>query len=165
MAHVILREGWADEAFIAARTENFAAFADALSRIHARAAALVSACRPRRSSRAARIYALGERQHGKSKFQDARGHSTILYAMGITQRTNGTDLVMTLANLAMLCGQIGKPATGVNPLRGQANVQGACDVGCLLDVLPGYQLVTDEARRARPVARAWGLDELPGKWA
>jgi predicted molibdopterin-dependent oxidoreductase YjgC len=89
---------------------------------------------------AARLYALGERAAaGKSVLPDERGHSAILYAMGITQRTNGTDLVMTLANLAMLCGQIGKPSTGVNPLRGQSNVQGACDLGCLVDVLPGYR--------------------------
>ncbi|MEZ4637620.1 MAG: molybdopterin-dependent oxidoreductase [Caldilineaceae bacterium] len=57
-----------------------------------------------------------------------RGRSSILYAMGITQRTNGTDLVLSLANLSMLSGQIGKPSTGVNPLRGQSNVQGACDL-------------------------------------
>ncbi len=68
--------------------------------------------------------------------------------MGITQRTNGTDLVLSLANLAMLSGQIGKPATGVNPLRGQSNVQGACDLGALPNVLPGYQPVS--RRREAP---------------
>ena len=67
--------------------------------------------------------------------------------MGITQRSNGTDQVMTLANLAMLCGHVGKPSTGVNPLRGQANVQGACDMGCLVNVFPGYQHVTDDKHR------------------
>jgi predicted molibdopterin-dependent oxidoreductase YjgC len=82
--------------------------------------------------------------------------------MGITQRSNGTDLVMTLANLAMLCGQVGKSSSGVNPLRGQANVQGACDVGCLVNVFPGYQRVTDDAKR-KTIAQAWGVDDLPGK--
>jgi formate dehydrogenase major subunit len=82
--------------------------------------------------------------------------------MGITQRSNGTDMVHTLANLSMLCGQIGKPSTGVNPLRGQANVQGACDLGGLPDVLPGYQPVTDEAKR-KAVAQTWKLDDLPDK--
>ncbi len=82
--------------------------------------------------------------------------------MGITQRSNGTDLVHMLANLSMLCGQIGKPSTGVNPLRGQANVQGACDLGGLPNVLPGYQPVTDEAKR-KAVAEQWGLDDLPGE--
>ncbi|HRJ45666.1 MAG TPA: molybdopterin-dependent oxidoreductase, partial [Caldilineaceae bacterium] len=91
-----------------------------------------------------------------------RGASSILYAMGITQRTNGTDLVKTLANLSMLCGQIGKPSTGVNPLRGQVNVQGACDLGALPDVLPGYQPVADAEKR-RAVAQVWGLDDLPGE--
>jgi predicted molibdopterin-dependent oxidoreductase YjgC len=82
--------------------------------------------------------------------------------MGITQRSNGTDLVMTLANLAMLCGQVGKPSSGVNPLRGQSNVQGACDVGCLVNVYPGYQRVTDDAGR-KTIAKAWGVNDLPGE--
>jgi predicted molibdopterin-dependent oxidoreductase YjgC len=82
--------------------------------------------------------------------------------MGITQRRNGTELVLCLANLALLCGQIGRPATGVNPLRGQSNVQGACDVGGLPNVLPGYQPVTDAAKR-QGVARSWGLDDLPAQ--
>jgi formate dehydrogenase major subunit/formate dehydrogenase alpha subunit len=81
--------------------------------------------------------------------------------MGITQRSNGTDMVMTLANLAMLCGQVGRPSTGVNPLRGQSNVQGACDLGCLVNVFPGYQRVTDEEKR-QSLAQAWDLSELPG---
>ena len=93
---------------------------------------------------------------------DGRGHSAILYAMGITQRRNGTDLVLTLANLALLTGQVGKPSTGINPLRGQSNVQGACDVGGLPDVLPGYQKVTDDAKR-KAVAAAWGLADLPAR--
>jgi formate dehydrogenase major subunit/formate dehydrogenase alpha subunit len=82
--------------------------------------------------------------------------------MGITQRSNGTDMVMTLANLAMLCGQIGKPSTGVNPLRGQSNVQGACDTGCLVNVLPGYQNVVDDVKR-KAIAQTWGVEDLPGK--
>ncbi len=89
-----------------------------------------------------------------------RGRSTILYVMGITQRHNGTELVLTLANLAMLCGQIGKPSTGVNPLRGQSNVQGACDMGALPNVLPGYQPVSDATAR-QVVAQAWGGADLP----
>ena len=88
-----------------------------------------------------------------------RGRSTILYAMGITQRHNGTELVLTLANLAMLCGQIGQPSTGVNPLRGQSNVQGACDMGALPNVLPAIS-----PWAMRPHARhgsAWGGADLP----
>ena len=67
--------------------------------------------------------------------------------MGITQHTTGTDNVLSLANLAMLTGNIGKESVGVNPLRGHNNVQGACDAGALCDVYPGYQKVTGKEKR------------------
>lgn len=162
MMHVIIREGWHDEAFIAERTEGFDELAALLEAYTPERAALASGVPEEKIVAAARLYALGERVRGASKYAEDRGRSTILYAMGITQRSNGTDNVLTLANLSMLCGQIGKRSTGVNPLRGQANVQGACDVGCLVNVLPGYQRVTEEAQR-RAVAQAWGLDDLPGE--
>ncbi len=85
--------------------------------------------------------------------------ASILYAMGITQHTSGTDNVKTLGNLAMLCGNIGVVGGGVNPLRGQNNVQGACDLGALPNVLTGYQKVADEEVRQK-FAKAWGLEEL-----
>lgn len=160
--HTIIREGWADEAFIAERTEGYDQFKSALEEYTPERASLMSGVPVEQIEAAARIYALGERYSGQSIYDSPNGHSTILYAMGITQRSNGTDMVMTLANLAMLCGQVGKPSTGVNPLRGQANVQGACDTGCLVNVLPGYQRVTDEEKR-KAVARAWGVDDLPSK--
>ena len=160
MAHVILREGWADQAFIAARTEGFDAFAAAVAETTPEVAALATGVPAEQIVEAARRYALGEREHGNSRYDDGRGHSTILYAMGITQRSNGTELVLTLANLALLTGQIGRPSTGVNPLRGQSNVQGACDMGALPNVLPGYQPVTDAERRAA-VAAVWGQTDLP----
>jgi predicted molibdopterin-dependent oxidoreductase YjgC len=162
MMHVIIREGWADEDFIAARTEGYDDFRAVLRDYPPERAALMSGVPAEDIEAAARIYALGERVSGESTYDDGRGHSTIMYAMGITQRSNGTDMVMTLANLSMLCGQIGKLSTGVNPLRGQANVQGACDVGCLVNVLPGYQAVTDDAKR-QAVAQAWDMDDLPGE--
>ena len=83
--------------------------------------------------------------------------SSIVYCMGITQHTCGTETVKNLANLAMLTGQIGRPGTGVNPLRGQDNVQGACDMGALPNVYPGYQPVADEANREK-FAKAWGME-------
>jgi formate dehydrogenase major subunit/formate dehydrogenase alpha subunit len=95
---------------------------------------------------AARLYAQAER-------------ANILYCMGITQHTTGTDNVKSLANLAMLCGHIGRPGTGVNPLRGQNNVQGACDMGGLPDVFSGYQKVADPQARAR-MEQAWGVSGL-----
>jgi predicted molibdopterin-dependent oxidoreductase YjgC len=129
-------------------------------------AALATGIPAEQIEQAARLYALGERQFGASSYtadsESSRGHATILYAMGITQRSNGTDLVHMLANLSLLCGQIGKPSTGVNPLRGQSNVQGACDLGGLPNVLPGYQPVTDDDKR-KAVAQKWGMDDLPDK--
>jgi formate dehydrogenase major subunit len=162
MAHVIIREGWADLEFIEARTEEFEAFKASVAEMTPEVAALATGVPADQIEKAARLYALGERQNNKSVYGEERGHSTILYAMGITQRSNGTDLVHMLANLSLVTGQIGKPSTGVNPLRGQANVQGACDLGGLPNVLPGYQPVTDETKR-KTVAAKWGMDDLPGK--
>ncbi len=75
--------------------------------------------------------------------------ASILYAMGITQHSHGTDNVMATSNLAMLTGNIGKPGSGVNPLRGQNNVQGACDMGALPGVFPGYQAVDNPEIRKK----------------
>ncbi|UCF60759.1 MAG: molybdopterin-dependent oxidoreductase [Anaerolineaceae bacterium] len=162
MMHTIVKEGWADQVFIEERTEGFEDLAKVLDTYTPERAALISGVPSEQIVEAARLYALGVRSKGDSVYDDERGHSTILYAMGITQRSNGTDNVISLANLSMLCGQIGKPSTGVNPLRGQSNVQGACDVGCLVNVLPGYQRVNlDEPRRS--VAKFWGLEDLPDK--
>ncbi|PIX27397.1 MAG: formate dehydrogenase subunit alpha, partial [Chloroflexi bacterium CG_4_8_14_3_um_filter_45_15] len=97
---------------------------------------------------AARIYA------GSKK-------NIIIYSMGITQHTTGVDNVMSCANLAMLTGNVGKQFTGVDPLRGQNNVQGACDVGALPNVFSGYQAVTDEKIRNK-FEKAWGVN-LPSQ--
>ena len=158
----IIHEGWADESFIAERTEGYDEFSAVLEQYTPEYAALMSGVAADKIVEAARIYALGERVSGESKYGGERGHSGIFYAMGITQRSNGTDNVMTLANMAMLTGQIGKPSTGVNPLRGQSNVQGACDLGCLVNVFPGYKAVTDDVAR-QELAEAWHVDDLPGK--
>ena len=162
MMHVILRDGLADENFIAERTEGIAEFQRIVQEYPPERAALMSGVPVELIEKAARMYAQGERASGKSIYPEPRGHSSILYAMGITQRSIGTDLVMTLANLSMITGQVGKPSTGVNPLRGQSNVQGACDVGCLVNVFPGYVPVTDAEKRG-VLAQAWGEAELPGK--
>ncbi len=88
------------------------------------------------------------------------GRATFLYAMGITQHVTGTDNVKSIANLAMLTGNVGRWGTGVNPLRGQNNVQGACDMGCLPNVLPGYAPVSD-AQARKNLATVWGVPSLP----
>jgi predicted molibdopterin-dependent oxidoreductase YjgC len=162
MMHVIIREGWLNEEFIKTRTEGFDEFAAIVENYTPERAALISGVAEEQIELAARLYAQGERANGESHYEDSRGHSTILYAMGITQRSNGTDNVMTLANLSMLCGQIGLPSTGVNPLRGQANVQGACDVGCLVNVFPGYQRVTMDDGREK-LAKHWKVESLPAE--
>jgi formate dehydrogenase alpha subunit len=162
MIHLIIGEGWLDEEFINTRTEGFEDLAALVENYPPERAALISGVPEEQIELAARMYAQGVRANGESIYKAARGHSMILYAMGITQRSNGTDNVMTLANLSMLCGQIGKPSTGVNPLRGQSNVQGACDVGCLVNVFPGYQRVTDEKAREK-LEKAWKVEGLPSE--
>lgn len=94
------------------------------------------------------------RAYGKAK------PASILYTMGITQHITGTDAVKSLANLAMLCGNVGVPGGGVNPLRGQNNVQGACDLGALPNVFTGYQPVTGDEVREK-FEEAWGVNNLP----
>jgi len=142
MIHVIIEEGLYDQAFVEERTEGFEELRamvaeytpDRVQRITGIPAADLVA--------AARLYATAER-------------AAILYAMGITQHTTGVDNVVSCANLAMLTGNIGKPGTGVNPLRGQNNVQGACDLGGLPNVYSGYQAVTSEAVQTK-FREAWG---------
>jgi len=89
-------------------------------------------------------------------------NATFLYCLGITEHTTGVDNVMSISNLAMLTGNLGRPSTGVNPLRGQNNVQGACDMGCLPNVFPGYQPVNNP-EIGKKFAAAWGADSLPDK--
>ncbi len=86
--------------------------------------------------------------------------ASIWYTMGITQHTCGTDNVLALANLALACGNVGVPGGGINPLRGQNNVQGACDMGALPEVYSGYQKVSDPGHWYK-MASSWGVHHLP----
>lgn len=148
MAHVIIREGWLNEAFIAERTEGYEELIRAVADWPPERAALISGVAVEDIIEAARLYAQAE-------------NGMIFWAMGITQHTRGTDNVKALSNLALLTGHVGRPGTGLNPLRGQNNVQGACDMGGLPNVFPGYQPVADEAMRDK-FATAWDmpLDKL-----
>ena len=83
--------------------------------------------------------------------------ASILYSLGITEHSHGTDNVFALSNLALLTGNVGKPSTGVNPLRGQNNVQGSCDMGCLPDVYPGYQKI-DNPEVNEKMEKLWNCD-------
>lgn len=132
LMHVILRENLADEGFIQERCENFEALREVLAYYTPERVEAITGVAAEDLIKAARLY-------GKA------GSAMILYAMGITQHTCGTDNVKALANLVMLTGHIGRPSTGLNALRGQNNVQGASDMAALPNCFPGYQVVTDEA--------------------
>jgi len=150
MMNVIITEGLADEKFIAERTENFDALKETVSKYTPEYVEKISGIPAEDLKTAARLYA-------------GAGAAAIVYAMGITQHITGTDNVKSCANLAMLTGNIGRPGTGVNPLRGQNNVQGACDMACLPGNLPAYKKVGEAADR-KPFEDAWGvtLPEKPG---
>jgi len=151
LMHVIIKEDLHDKTFIADRTENFEAFRD-----------VVASYTPERVEEITGIAAQDIIDLAR-EFAKAPAAS-ICYCMGITQHTCGTDNVKSLANLSMLCGHLGKPGGGVNPLRGQNNVQGACDMGGLPNVFTAYQAVTsDEARQS--YEKAWhvtGMSAKPG---
>jgi len=144
MAHTILDEGLENREFIEARTEGFDVFQSAIQDWTPERGQAVTGVQAEDIIEAARLYATAPA-------------AAIFWAMGITQHTTGTDNVKSLANLALLCGQVGRPGTGLNPLRGQNNVQGACDMGGLVNVYPGYQPVSDPAVREK-FATGWGLD-------
>ena len=150
MMKVIVDEGLLDSNFIEERCENFDALDESLKNFELTFVEKITGVPADQITEAARMYATSS-------------PASILYAMGITQHSHGTDNVMATANLAMLTGNIGKPGSGVNPLRGQNNVQGACDMGALPNVYPGYQAVTDPAIKEK-FEVAWGcsLSAQPG---
>jgi formate dehydrogenase major subunit len=154
MAHVIVTEGLVDEAFVHERcdVEAFADWAAFVADPRHAPETLEPVTRvPAAELRAAaRLYATG-------------GNAAIYYGLGVTEHSQGSSTVMAIANLAMATGNIGRPGVGVNPLRGQNNVQGACDMGSFPHELPGYRHVSDDATRALFEAE-WGvaIDREPG---
>ena len=147
LMHVIVKEGLHAKAFIESRTEGFDDLQKIIEKYSPDYVEQITGIPAQEIIDAARLYAKADR-------------GCILYCMGITQHTTGTDNVKSLANLAMLCGNMGTAGGGVNPLRGQNNVQGACDMGGLPDVYSGYQKVVDPEARRR-MAEAWQVDLLP----
>lgn len=147
MMHVIIAEGLADRAFIEARCENYEALAEAVAGWTPEKAAAITGLSAGEIVAAARLFAGAE-------------SAMIFYSMGITQHSHGVDNVRCCAALALLTGNLGRPGTGVNPLRGQNNVQGGCDMGALPEFYSGYQRVEDPALRNK-FARAWGVTALP----
>ncbi|MDN5332224.1 MAG: formate dehydrogenase alpha subunit [Tepidanaerobacteraceae bacterium] len=150
MMNVIINDGLINEEFIKERTEGFEQLRQNILQWTPERAERITGVKAEDIRRAARIYAGAER-------------AMILYCMGITQHNCSTDNVIALSNLVLLTGNVGKPGAGLCPLRGQNNVQGACDMGALPDVLSGYQKVKDPRVREK-FSRAWGVEipEIPG---
>lgn len=146
---IILDHGWEDKSFLTERCQGLeeltASLTGALDNVENTTGILLADIEA-----AARVYSQAK-------------CAMILYGMGITQYVSGTNNVIALSNLALTCGQIGRKGTGINPLRGQNNVQGACDMGCLPNVYPGYQAVDNADVRAK-FGKHWGtkVPEQPG---
>ena len=153
-AHVVVTEGLEDTAFIASRCETraYQAWRDFISdQRHApESMAQITGVPAADIRRAARLYA-------------SAGNAAIYYGLGVTEHSQGSTMVMGIANLAMATGNLGREGVGVNPLRGQNNVQGSCDMGSFPHELPGYQHVSNDAARSRFEAE-WGvaIDREPG---
>ncbi len=144
LIHIIIAEGWQDRDFISKRTEGFEKIKVKVAEYPPERVEKITGISQEQLREIAKLYAHADR-------------GAIIYAMGITQHTTGTDNVLSLANLAMLTGNVGKRSTGVNPLRGQNNVQGACDMGGLPNVFSGYQQVSNNEARKK-FKKAWGIE-------
>lgn len=150
LMNVIVSDGMVDETFVSDRTEGVDALKAKVGEYPADKVAQITGVAADNIKEAAKMYGGAEK-------------SSICYCMGVTQHVTGTNTVKSLANLAMLTGNLGKESVGVNPLRGQNNVQGACDVGALPDVFSGYQRVDNPDARQK-FEKAWGasLNPNPG---
>ncbi len=142
MCRYIIESDLHDKKFIEKKTEDFEIFEKSLKKFTPAVVEEITGVPWEQIAMVARVFA-------------TKKPASIFYAMGITQHSHGTDNVMAVANLAMLTGSVGKPSTGVNPLRGQNNVQGACDLGGLPNVYPGYQRVDDKSNQEK-FEKAWG---------
>ncbi len=150
MMHIIIKNKWQATPYIAERTEGLEELAEVVDTYTPEKVQAITGVSASDLGKMAELYAVNP-------------PASLLYAMGITQHTTGVDNVMSCCNLALLCGNVGVPSGGVNPLRGQNNVQGACDMGGLPNVFPGYQPVAEAEVRAK-FSKAWNreLSERPG---
>ncbi len=149
LMHVIIKEDLHDKTFVADRTQGFEEVKQMVEKFTPDYVEEITGIAAEDIEETARLYAKA-------------GVASILYCMGITQHTTGTDNVKSLANLAMLCGNLGVEGGGVNPLRGQNNVQGACDLGGLPNVFTAYQSVTDDSAR-KTLENKWDISGLSSK--
>jgi formate dehydrogenase (coenzyme F420) alpha subunit len=148
MVHAIFAHGWEASAYLASRCENVDALRAAVAEFSPERVAPLTGVPAETIVRAARWYATTPR-------------ATLVYGIGVTQHVCGTENVIALSNLALVTGHVGVDGAGIDPLRGQNNVQGACDMGALPDVYSGYQPVADPAARSR-FETAWGTS-LPAR--
>ena len=148
LMNVVINEGLMDKEYVESRTEGFEELWEIIKEYTPEKVGEICGINPEDLRKAARLYAKADK-------------APIFYSMGVTQHSTGTSGVMCTSNLALLCGKIGKYGCGVNPLRGQNNVQGACDMGCLPGDYTGYQKVANSDARAK-FEKAWGV-ELPPK--
>lgn len=167
LAHVIVTEGLLDEAFIAERCDDasFRNWRDFIAQPENAPEALeaITGVPAAQIRGAARLYATGRSDGTAADVATRRPNGAIYYGLGVTEHSQGSTMVMGIANLAMATGNIGREGVGVNPLRGQNNVQGSCDMGSFPHELPGYRHVSDAQVRASFNA-AWGveIDPEPG---
>ena len=149
LIHIILEEGLENRDFIARRTEGFEELKEAVKKYTPEHVEKITGVAREKLVKAARIYAGAK-------------DAMVLYGLGVTEHQSGTENAMAIANLALVCGHIGRPATGIMALRGQNNVQGASDMGPAPAALTGYQPVTDPVIRAK-FEKTWGVIKLPSK--
>ena len=147
LGHVIIEEDLYDKPFVAGRSEGFEAYRNIVEGYTPESVEAITGISARQIRECARLYARAE-------------NAMILWGMGVTQFWQGVETVRSLTSLAILTGNLGKPHVGVNPVRGQNNVQGACDMGALPDTYPGYQYVKFPENREK-FANAWGVESLP----
>jgi formate dehydrogenase major subunit len=147
LAYVIIEENLYDHAFIEAHTDKFDEYRALVAPYTPESVEEITGIKAEDIRRTARMYAKAE-------------NATILWGMGVTQFYQGVETVQSLTSLALLTGNLGKPHVGVGPVRGQNNVQGACDMGALPNTLPGYQYVSDKAALEK-FAKFWGIDAMP----
>jgi len=148
-ANVLINEGLYNEAYVANYSDGFDEYKAAVAKYTPEYTAAITGLDPELIRNAMRMYA-------------AAPSATILWGMGVTQWGQAVDVVKGLSSLATITGNLGRPNVGVGPVRGQNNVQGACDMGALPGTLPGYHNVTDPDARAK-FAKAWGVPDIPGK--
>lgn len=147
MMHVIIKEGLVDQKYIEENAEGFEQLKELVKDYTPEKVGEICHIDPEKLVEAARMYAKADK-------------APIIYCLGVTEHSTGTEGVMSLSNLAVITGKIGRSGCGVNPLRGQNNVQGACDMGALPTDYPGYQKVDNDEVRAK-FEKAWGVSLNP----